>query len=354
MEFFEGKKTMENMKPLNGISSEKALANVMLRDSGVLQEILITDNEKPTIDKIMIEKWQTIIDLIAKIINVPSALIMQVTTDSMRVFVKSNNPENPYPQGGNDNLGNGLYCETVLGTNQELLINNSLHHEKWKDNPDVGLNMVSYLGLPLQWPDQEYFGTICVLDSKTNNFSAEYRELLYEFKLAIERDLELLCYHQELIYYANMDTLTSVMNRRKLESILKDKYLQTKRSAQPFTITIMDINHFKKINDNYGHNVGDEILKAFAKGIHSRIRETDYFGRWGGDEFLLICSDANRAGTEELILRIKEPTIKEMGEIVANTDFCYGISQYEIQDNSYQDIVTRADREMYLCKENKI
>ncbi|MCF8138906.1 MAG: GAF domain-containing protein [Desulfotignum sp.] len=162
------------------------------------KRVNITGLEKPKIEDIVVEKWQKIIDLTARIADVPSGLIMQITDTSMQVFLKSSNTANPYQQGASDSLGHGLYCETVIGNNAELLVDNALKHEEWKENPDVKLNMISYFGLPIIWPDQDYFGTICVLDNKENAYNDTFRQLISEFKTSIEKDLELLCQTQEL------------------------------------------------------------------------------------------------------------------------------------------------------------
>lgn len=329
-------------------------AKVFLRAEKTFKEICITSEDKPDVDKNFTDRWQKIIDLIAKIFHIPAALIMQVTHESMNVFLASNNKDNPYREGSDEHLGCGLYCETVLGKNDELLIKNALNNNEWKDNPDIKLNMISYYGLPLKWPDGEFFGTICILDNKENAFEKEYKELLYEFKLAVERDLELLCDQQKLIYYAEMDILTSTYNRGKIEAILKSEFARAKRYKTTFSVAIMDINDLKQINDKHGHNNGDEVLKAFARGINSRIRGTDYFGRWGGDEFMLLCPNTNLFESEKLISGIKQAVAEEMNKTVEYFGFCYGISRFEESDKNYQDIVKRADDGMYKCKENQI
>lgn len=176
----------------------KKYADVLLRQERITKNVNITGLEKPKIEDIVVKKWQKIIDLTAKIVDVPSGLIMQITENSMKVFLKSNNKGNPYQEGGNDSLGNGLYCETVIGNNAELLIDNALKYEEWEENPDVKLNMISYYGLPITWPDKDFFGTICVLDNKENTYNETFKQLISEFKTSIEKDLELLCQAQEL------------------------------------------------------------------------------------------------------------------------------------------------------------
>lgn len=166
-------------------------ATVFLREEKRDKTVRITGLDKPQISSAIEEKWQRIINLIARILNVPSGLIMEITEDSMSVFLKSNNGQNPYKNGGCDNLGKGLYCETVIGANSEFLVENARPCSSWKGNPDVKLNMISYYGLPIRWPDGEFFGTICVLDDKRNSYDETFKELIIEFRSSIEKDLEI-------------------------------------------------------------------------------------------------------------------------------------------------------------------
>ncbi|MBU4035305.1 MAG: hypothetical protein KKA35_02645, partial [Proteobacteria bacterium] len=170
----------------------KDKANVFLREETKFKTVKITASDKPKITEAVIKKWQGIIDIVAKILNIPSGLIMKITEDSMEVLLKSSNKENPYKKGGSDKLGHGLYCETVIGTNKELLIDNALKYKEWNNNPDVKLDMISYYGVPIQWSDGDFFGTICVLDNKENTYNNDFKNLISEFKFSIEKDLELL------------------------------------------------------------------------------------------------------------------------------------------------------------------
>ena len=89
-------------------------------------------------------------------------------------------------------FGSGLYCETVINTNGKLRIPNALADEKWKNNPDVKLNMISYLGFPILLPDGNPFGTICVLDNKENAYSETYENFIKNFREIIQSQLELI------------------------------------------------------------------------------------------------------------------------------------------------------------------
>ena len=148
----------------------------------------------------MLERWQTIVDLLAELADVPAALIMRVGKKSIEVFRTSASQGNPYPLGATEHYYRkcGLYCEHVLRTNSRLLVPNALDDPDWKDNPDVSLNMISYLGFPVLFPDATPFGTICILDSKTNGYSSKIEGLMLQFRDIIEFQLAQLCQYTEL------------------------------------------------------------------------------------------------------------------------------------------------------------
>lgn len=142
-----------------------------------------------SIDTVMTEKWQQVLDLIASLIKVPAALIMRVEPPSIKVFLSSHSDGNPYEEHEQAPLNTGLYCETVMACRGQLLVPNALADPAWCHNPDIKLGMISYLGLPLMWPDDHVFGTICVLDRKENAYSDLHIRLLEQFRDVVERDL---------------------------------------------------------------------------------------------------------------------------------------------------------------------
>ncbi|MBD3422572.1 MAG: PAS domain S-box protein, partial [Chitinivibrionales bacterium] len=143
------------------------------------------------IDSDIIAKWQGIADLLAKIISVPAALIMKTENEHMEVLVSSKTDNNPYNPGDKEKW-HGLYCETVIKTQKELLVPNATTDSHWKNNPDIKLGMIAYLGYPINFPDRTPFGTLCVLDNRENAFSSSYKQLLLQLRDTIETDIALL------------------------------------------------------------------------------------------------------------------------------------------------------------------
>ena len=182
----------------------------------------------------IINKWQIIVDIMAELIGVPAALIMRLLESDIEVFVLSQSDDNPYHLKDHEHfLGSGLYCETVIRTNEKLLIPNALADEKWINNPDIKLDMISYLGFPLLLPDGKPFGTICVLDNKANSYSQTYEKLIENFRDIIQSQLA-------LVY---MNTILGEKNK-SLSDYLAE--IKTLRGILPICSTC------KKIRDDEG------------------------------------------------------------------------------------------------------
>jgi PAS domain S-box-containing protein len=145
-----------------------------------------------------VQKWQEIIDIVAELLHVPSALVMKVEPPSIKVFVSSESEGNPYERDEVASLNTGLYCETVMKTRQLLLVPDALADQEWKANPDIKLGMISYMGFPVAWPNGDIFGTICVLDSKRNEYGELYRKLLIQCRDVLQADLTSLQAKNEL------------------------------------------------------------------------------------------------------------------------------------------------------------
>ena len=149
-------------------------------------------HHKPEIPETALTQWQAIVDLLAKLCNVPAALIMTVNRSEIEVVVSAHTDANPYEPGEKAALNTGLYCEEVMRSKDKLCVPDALADPKWDHNPDIELGMISYLGYPLLWPDGDVLGTICILDRKANPYSADILELLVRFQESINMSLALV------------------------------------------------------------------------------------------------------------------------------------------------------------------
>ena len=141
----------------------------------------------------IVSKWQEIVDLLAEIVHVPSALIMRAEPPGIKVFISSSPKRKPCDVVS---LDTGFCCETVMKTRQSLLVPDAREDERWKLCPDSDLGLISYLGVPIAWPDGEIFGTLCVCDNKRNEYSGLYLKLMLLWRDVLQADLKTLAARQ--------------------------------------------------------------------------------------------------------------------------------------------------------------
>jgi PAS domain S-box-containing protein len=142
-----------------------------------------------------LQNWQRIVDLLANIMHVPSAVVCKLEPPNYaryRILASSNSKGNPFPVDDSFAMDIGTFCETVIKSRKPLLVANALEDDRWKRAPELQVGMVSYLGLPLVWPDGHMFGTICVLDDKANPYSDIYQQFLLHCRDVLQADLQTL------------------------------------------------------------------------------------------------------------------------------------------------------------------
>lgn len=155
----------------------------------------------------------------------------------------------------------------------------------------------------------------------------------------------------ELLSLSRHDALTGVQNRLAIDEVLKHDFLQFKRSSLSYTVMLLDVDFFKAVNDQYGHTVGDDVLKIIASTLNSCMRETDFVARYGGEEFLIILPD-----TQEQSFILAE----KLRHVISTLAFPFGqqltvsigLSIVNSADNAPEDAVRRADKALYTAKEN--
>ena len=168
---------------------------------------------------------------------------------------------------------------------------------------------------------------------------------------------ELIFAREELRHQATHDELTGILNRRSIIEKMRQELRRSKRSKQPIGLIIMDIDHFKRINDTYGHCAGDIVLKNISKSMKNLIRPYDAVGRYGGEEFLIVLPETDIDQTNNVALR--------MCNIIANTPIAIenrsinvtislGLTAiYEYFDEDKIDmLIQTADQALYMAKEN--
>lgn len=154
---------------------------------------------------------------------------------------------------------------------------------------------------------------------------------------------------EQLEKLATTDDLTQVYNRRKLYELAGYEIERSLRYKHPLSIIMIDIDNFKKINDNFGHDIGDQTLKKLTTLISNTIRATDIFGRIGGEEFILVLPDTNRKDAKEFAERLRASVEKEAFPMVEHMTISLGVTQCGEEDK-INHLFKRVDIALYTAK----
>ena len=149
------------------------------------------------------------------------------------------------------------------------------------------------------------------------------------------------------------DALTGLLNRRSLQELLNLEQQRALRSQRRLLVALVDLDHFKNVNDTFGHNVGDSVLQTFAQVAKNKLRATDVVGRWGGEEFMVLMVESDLPVAQEAMNRLRE--------VLANTPMpceppihvtcSIGLTRH-VTGESIEDTIHRADKALYVAKSN--
>lgn len=189
-----------------------------------------------------------------------------------------------------------------------------------------------------------------------DNDSAQVKEIIQLRQRITELEDKLTQVRQDLAqerHYANIDLLTGIPNRRAYQERLRQELLRSNRDGNPFCLIIWDIDHFKSINDRYGHQTGDKVLACVAKKITQRLRKSDFTARFGGEEFVSLLPDCDTADTLRLVEQLRAEIshcdhVTEQGPVQI-TISC-GIAEFD-PNESDNTLFARADAALYQAKQ---
>ncbi len=213
------------------------------------------------------------------------------------------------------------------------------HNELWVDKILKDLNDKKDVIVKIK----NYLSESYVFTVKATKFH-EYYILTFTDITAISKQ------SKEFEYGANYDALTQIYNRKAFERLLNEKIDKQRYIKSKFIFIMLDIDFFKKVNDTYGHQIGDEVLKQLVNVVNSHIRDDDIFARIGGEEFVLIL-DINIENGFKVINHLREFIENEEFDTVKNITCSFGITEYK-KDDSIESMMKRADKALYDAKDS--
>ncbi|MBX2832831.1 MAG: sensor domain-containing diguanylate cyclase [Rhodospirillales bacterium] len=192
------------------------------------------------------------------------------------------------------------FCGHAIMNDAPMAVCDTHKDERFRDNPLVtdGPKIRSYLGVPISNQQGYKLGTLCVIDSNEREFSkdeiktlqdlAHWVETVVALRYSERSQKRLVTDLDAAQREALIDTLTGIWNRRGLEELLSREISSAHIRNTPVGIFMLDIDHFKRVNDTHGHLIGDKVIRSISEIIASSLRDQDIIGRFGGEEFVCI------------------------------------------------------------------
>lgn len=214
----------------------------------------------------------------------------------------------------------------------------------------------SWMGAPMEH-DGEAFGVVAVASYTDSAFTQRDLELLENIAQQASMAIDNARHHSQVEQQSRLDSLTGTLNHYTFLSELGG-LLQTARSLrQPVSIIMLDIDHFKQYNDQFGHLVGDRVLTSLAQCILSNIKSTDLVGRWGGEEFIIALPNAHGSQANAVAHRLRNSlraiqVLDRSGQPVAPPTISQGISVFPEETQEMYALIDLADKRLYHAKEN--
>jgi len=174
-------------------------------------------------------------------------------------------------------------------------------------------------------------------------------ERLIRDRIELEYRLNLRNVARNLQLQATTDPLTGLYNRLKLNEALGIEMARARRHGTPLSLMLYDVDHFKMINDNHGHQVGDEVLVQISQWVLQRIRPTDLLARWGGEEFIILAPGSDGQAAYQVADRLRLAMQQVQFQKVGTMSCSFGISQY-VDGDTAVSMVARADVALYRAK----
>ena len=240
------------------------------------------------LDTAVEEPFEKIVTLVRTVLAVPMATVTLVDRDRQWFKAKLGVGPQETPRGIS-------FCTHTIQQREPLIVENADMDPRFAGNPLViGPPYIrSYAGIPLRTPEGYNIGSLCAMDSRPRQFSPADIAILKNFA-------NIVCDELELRMIAQVDHLTGALTRRGFVEQAEREIARSRRYDRPSSLVMIDLDHFKSVNDTHGHAAGDQVLMQVAEIAKVALRPSDVFGRLGGEEFAMLLPETK--GDEAMVV----------------------------------------------------
>lgn len=237
------------------------------------------------------------------------------------------------------------FCRYTMQGDAPLIVPDASVDGRFADNPMVtgGPGVRFYAGVPLRTRDGYNLGTLCAIDSRPREFGARDVAILEDLARVVMHDLE-------LSRQAAVDELTGAASRSAFKAEARRHIALARRQGEPVAVICFDLDHFKAINDDHGHGTGDDVLAAVAHACRAELRQSDVFGRLGGEEFAILLPKTDLDGGVEVARKLCEAVSALTAEFGFDISGSFGVATRAGKFDDIEAMLGRGDEAMYAAK----
>jgi diguanylate cyclase (GGDEF)-like protein len=284
------------------------------------------------------ERFDRITRMAKRLFNMPIVLVSLV--DSERQWFKSS-----MGLDAQETHRDISFCGHTILDDDIFVIENALEDERFADNPLVtgDPNIRFYAGCPIRSIAGLKLGTLCLIDKAPRRLSPEEKDVLRDLADMVERELV-------AFQVATTDCLTNITNRAGFLLLAERNLNACQAHGKRSSLLFLDLDKFKKINDEYGHQEGDKALSAFADYLRDTFDDSGLFARIGGDEFVVLLNDMEEHQTLQKVKALNESIARynQQNQKRYNLSFCYGVVDIDPEDEKgISELLVESDLMMY-------
>ncbi|WP_417672206.1 diguanylate cyclase [Roseibium sp.] len=305
------------------------------------------------------QKIQQILRIGCEHFDLPFGIISRIVEESYTINW-AESPNGEIEAGATFSLGD-TYCFHTLKASKPVAIAHTAKSELAQHPCYQNFALEAYIGAPLL-VDGECYGTINFTspDPHKRTFSKTDTEIIRQFADWIGNEIARQQDHQALMdakvrleRIASIDDLTNIFNRRAFMERADTEIARYRRTKNTFTVALLDIDHFKSINDTYGHATGDDVLKRFSEIIGTALRAVDVFGRVGGEEFCILLDSTGPEDALMVCERLREKIEAgcSLPHMTGKVTCSMGLATVQKEDIEFSALMQRADIALYEAKE---
>jgi diguanylate cyclase (GGDEF)-like protein len=247
------------------------------------------------------------------------------------------------------------FCHHAIQQDQVMVVEDAIHDPRFQENPLViqDPSIRFYAGAPLTSNDGHKLGTLCVIDRVPRHLDPDERLLLQDLAALVVDEMELRQANARLSQLASTDPMTAMWNRRRFHALAEVERERARRHDRPLSMLMFDIDHFKLVNDAYGHDVGDEVIIQIAKVCEAEKRPSDISARLGGEEFAVLMPETAMDGARNFAERLREaiavrPIRHDGKDLIATVSI--GVAEADAS-TTIAELLKSADLALYAAKE---